>query len=145
MAGEVKILARDWDLTVSDGAATPEFVAIGGITGFTFGASKTDADITTFDSEGSNEHLVASRSRTLSVEGKYMETTLGVSDVGQARIEVLAAAIGAASIADFKLKSPGGAIRTFKGSVKLGDIGGENDDATSWGFEITVSGPVTRT
>ena len=142
----VKVLASGWKIEVGDGAATEVFVQVKGLNTLTFGASKTDADGTTFDSLGWTEHSVASRSRTLSAEGFFLEDqATKARDPGQTRIEAVGELIGEDSLANFKLTSPAGSIKTFKGSVNVGDVGGGNEDNTTWGFEITVSGKVTTT
>jgi hypothetical protein len=48
--------------------------------------------------------------------------------------------MGNASKGDFKLVSPGGNGKRFYASVQVGDVGGGNDDPTSWGFTLSVSG-----
>lgn len=135
----VKVLAKDWKLKIGE-------VEVLGIESFTFASSKTDADTKTFDSDGWDEHIVAGRGKTLTVEGKYYEDPLtGARDPGQQAIEEAAELIGLDSLVDFTLISPGGTTRTFKASVNLGDIGGGNNDPTSWGCSLTISGKVTVT
>lgn len=138
----VKVLAKDWKLEISDMGATPAFTTVKGLDTFTFSGGKTDADTTTFDSEGWEEHLVAGRSRTLTGAGKYLEDDSGDQDPGQEMIEQAAEQIGEDSLVDFKLTSPSGKVRSFKASVDLGDIGGGNNDPTSFGFELKVSGQI---
>lgn len=141
-----KVLARDWTIQIGTGKDNTTFTTINGITSFSFTSSKTDADTTSFDEAGRESHIVSKRGNGLTVEGKYLEdSATKTRDSGQAAVEELAEKIGPDSIGTFKLTSPGGTIRTFKGSVKMADIGGGTDDPTSWGFEVTVSGTITKT
>lgn len=138
------ILARDWTFEV-DEAGGVNYKTIGGINTFTLGSVKNDADTTRFSSNGWMRHLPASRGVTLTLDGMYEEdVSTGARDAGQAAVETLAGYIGTTGIGTFRVTSPGGNIKTFSGSVKLNDIGGGNDDPTSWGCEITVDGEVTE-
>jgi hypothetical protein len=106
-----------------------------------FTPDDTKADTTTFECQGAQAHLVAERVMTLRLAGKWLEDLQnGNRDAGQLIIEELGAQIGEASLGQFKLTTPGGKYRTFAGSVKMGDIGGGNNDPTSWNCEITSSG-----
>jgi len=136
-----KVLARGWALTVGAG-----LVAVGGINSITFSGGKTDAETTTFASAGWAEHIVAERTRSISVEGFFLEdSATGDRDAGQEAIETLNDAVGADSIGEFTLTSPGGTVYSFDGSVEVGDIGGGNNDPTSWSATITVTGEITVT
>jgi hypothetical protein len=141
----VKVLARNWVLEVATGkdATTGSLIytEVKGINSLTFSSSKNDAETTTFDDDGWETHLVASRGRSLSVEGYYLvDPADGTRDPGQLEVEELNDKIGPESLGDFRLTNPAGKKKTFKASVNLGDIGGGNDDPTSWGAELNVSG-----
>lgn len=139
-----KINARDWTFEISDGAATPVFTEIGGINTMTIGREATDTDTTTFDSAGQAEHEVMERGRTLEVEGFFLEDTSdGTRDPGQEAVETLADAVGAESLQDIRITSPGGSTWTHKMSCELGDQGGGNNDKTSWSASFTRSGATT--
>jgi hypothetical protein len=142
-----KVLARDWKFYINSGTfAVPVWNDITcGINTFTFSNSKNDADTTDFCSDGYAESLVASRGVEISAEGFYLEDpALGDRSPGQEFVETLSAKTGNDSLGDFKLVSPGGLGRRFYASSVLADIGGGNDDPTTWGFTLTVSGkPVT--
>jgi len=115
-----------------------------GLNTFTFSNSKNDADTTEFCSNGYMEHIVASRGVEISAEGFFLEDPMtGDRSTGQELIEVLAALTGNDSLGDFKLTSPGGSGRRFFASIVLADVGGGNDDPTTWGFTMTVSGKPT--
>lgn len=140
--GKVKVLARYWDLMINTGTTDlPTWTKIKGLNTMTFGNGKNDAETTTFESDGDEEHVVASRNKSLSIEGYHLEDVeTGDRDEGQLAIETLAEKVGQESLGDFKRVSPGGNEKYFKASANLSDVGGGNDDPTSWGAEITVSG-----
>ena len=142
-----KVLARGWTLEVNTGTEEePEFTPIGGINTFTFSNSKNDADITDFDSEGYMEHIVASRSFEISMEGFYLEDlATGDRDAGQEKVEEYGNLVGEDSLRTYRLTTPGGTVKTFLASTNIGDQGGGNDDPTSWGATLTVSGQITTT
>lgn len=146
-----KVLARGWKVEI-DGdplaslpTGTPVYTEIKGLNTLTFGGDKNEAETTSFDSDGWEEHLPASRSRTLSFEGYYYEDeATGDRDPGQGMVEDYNELNGPQGLGNFRLTSPGGKVKTFNGSVNVGDVGGGNDDPTSWGAEIKVSGKVNK-
>lgn len=141
----VKVLARDWKLEIETGITTPTWTPVLGLHTLTFTSEKNDVDITTFDSQGANEHLVGSRNRSLSAEGYYLvDMATKARDVGQAAVEALAEKVGAESVASFRLTDPAGNVKSFSASATIGDVGGGNDEATAWGFELTISGIVSN-
>ena len=144
----VKVLARDWDFEINNGTeAVPVWVDIRcGLNTLTFSSAKNDADTTDFCSEGWQEHIVASRNNSVSASGFYLEDPDdGTRNAGQELVETASRLFGYDALKQFRLTSPGGTIKIFSGSVALGDIGGGNDDPTSWGFTVTVSGSTTIT
>jgi hypothetical protein len=132
--GITKVLAREWVVSINTGTyVAPVWKEIKGLNTLTFSSGKNDADTTDFNSEGYEEHIVASRNAELSIEGLYMEDPSdGTRDPGQEAVEALAELMGNDSLGDFKLISPGGAGKRFYASAEIGDVGGGNDDATSW-------------
>lgn len=136
----VKVLAKDWVLEIYDGS----WITVGGLTTLGFGSSKTDADTKTFDSDGWDEHVVAGRGRTLALEGKYLEDPdTGARDDGQQAVDAAGELIGQASLVLFRLTSPGGNAKEFYASVNPKDVGGGNNDPTTWGADLTLSGGFT--
>lgn len=132
-----EILARGFTFTI-DGTA------IGGINSFSIGSDKADADTTKFSNQGHRSHLPASRGKTVTLSGLYQEDPdTGARDAGQAAVELLAEKVGYDGMAEFVITSPGGNTKTFDASAKMADLGGGNDDPTSWGVELTVDGEVT--
>src|SRR5690606_15606183 len=92
----VKVLARDWKVEIESGN---NFIAVNGVNSFTIEFSKTDANTTSFDTAGWDEHIVASRGATITVEGFYLEDpSTGDRDPGQAAVESLAEKVGHESI-----------------------------------------------
>lgn len=142
-----KISARDWTFEV-DTDGTPTWVEIGGITNFTPASTKNDTDSTDFDSDGWLEHRTMSRSAQLTLEGFRKEDPAdGSRDAGQERCEALALLVGAASVGDFQVTSPGGTTYTFSGTVDVNVFeteGGGNDDFSGWQAVISMTGEVTK-
>ena len=141
-----KVLARDWTIEVQTGTdIAPEWIPIKGLKTFAFRNSKSDADTTTFDSEGNEEHIVASRGRSMTMDGTFLiDVGTGERDPGQMAVETLGEGIGPSSLNGFRLTNPGGMLRDFVASAKLSDVGGSEKDPTSWGAELTVSGKVNK-
>lgn len=137
-----KVLARNWKIYIET-ATADEFQKIEGINSFTLGNEAENTDQTDFDSNGNAEHVVSQRSRTVSFEGFYREDSTGTRDAGQELVEQLADKVGSSSIGTFRFKSPNGSITEVNASAAIGDVGGGNTDSTSWGAELTVSGPKT--
>jgi hypothetical protein len=138
----VKVLARGWKAEIQN-PGNSQYVEIKGLNSLTFDSEKNDADTTDFDSQGNNEHLVASRGKSLSVEGFYLEDqTTKARDAGQLLVEALADGMGEDSLGNFRLTSPAGTVRYFVASANVTGIGGGNDDPTAWSAELAVSGPM---
>lgn len=143
-----KQLARLFDFEIDDGTDTSTFVQINGITSFSPSTEKNDADITDFDSEGWQEHIVASRGLSFDVEGYHVEDEAdGTRDSGQERLEELSQNVGNDSTAPFKITTPGGNEITMDVSVDAPmfgqSTGGGNDDPAGWSATLTVSGKPT--
>lgn len=138
-----KVLARDWKLEIQKEPST--WVAIKGLNTLSFSNSKNDTDTTDFNSEGATEHMVTSRSQEISAEGFYLvDKKEKTRDEGQGLVEALAEKIGPESLGQFRITNPAGTAKTFMASANIGDIGGGNDDATSWGVTLTVSGKMSE-
>lgn len=141
---KLKVLARNWKIEVNTGTeALPTWTKVGGINTFTLSNDKEDADTTDFESAGFAEHMVAGRSNEISFEGFFLEDATGVRDTGQEFVETKAEEVGPASIVALRITSPGGKAKQYKGSFSVGDVGGGNNDPTSWGANYTVSGKPT--
>ena len=140
----VEVLARNWDLEIEDPNTADTFVEIGGINSFTFSSDVNNADTTTFSDLGWESHLAASRSRSLSMDGFYLvDPDTGDLDKGQELINDAGSKMGQDSLIKFQLTDPGGNTKEFEATVNLADQGGGNDDPTSWGADLDVSGQPT--
>jgi hypothetical protein len=139
-----KVLARKWKAEIGTQIATPVYTVINGLTTLTFSNDKEDVDTTDFTSDGRVEHMVASRSAEVSIEGFMLEDTSNKGrDPGQQAVEAAGNAIGASSLYPIRITTPGGTVKTFQASVTIGDMGGGNNDASSWGATFVVSGSIT--
>lgn len=143
-----KINARDWTFEIGDGdpGGTGEvYTEIGGINTMTIGREAEDTDTTTFESAGNAEHEVMQRGRTFEVEGFYLEDVAdGTRDPGQEMVETVGDAVGTNSLRNLRITSPGGTTLTQQVSVEVGDVGGGNNDKTSWSATFTRSGATTK-
>ena len=132
----VRVLTRGWKIEVNG-------IPIKGMQEMTLNRTKSNADTTTQDDAGFETHLVARRGGSISFKGLYLEDEVtGERDPGQEACEVLGRKIGADSIGAFKLTTPGGKEYTLYGSVEISDTGGAEDDASSWGMKIDLTGPI---
>ena len=131
-----EILAAGWTFAVG-------LTTIAGIDSFSISQDAKEADTTTFDDVGFESSLITRRAKILKLTGKYQED--GASqDAGQAAVEVLGAAVGAAAVGAFVIASPGGSGNfSMNATVKMDEIGGGNDDATKWGCTLTRVGADT--
>ena len=135
-----KVLARGWTLEIQN-PDTLAWVTVNGLKSFSFDSEDNKADTTTFDDDGWNSHLVASRGRKIGCEGYYLEDQVSKArDPGQILVEDYNEIIGPDSLAYFRLTSPAGTVRYFYASVSIGGVGGGNDDPTGWNAELTTSG-----
>ena len=137
-----KFLAREIEVTVNT-------ETVGGLTSVGFSSSKNDADTTDFASEGQMEHIPASRSREVSLEGNWI-----AGDPGQAAILTSADLVGDAGTVPVTLTFPDGEdeqeepqtkVYSFDATVNMEGPGGGNDDPATFSATLTVTGAVTRT
>jgi hypothetical protein len=149
---KVKVLARkfkleiDTDSILASPTGTPAFVEIKGLSSMTFDTEKTDADANSFDNEGVDEHIVASRAKSIALQGKYYEDLSdGSRDAGQSAVEDLSELTAERSLGDFKLTTPGGTVKTFSASASVSGIGGGLNDTANWNADLKISGAVTTT
>jgi predicted secreted protein len=139
MAANNKVLARNYTLEVYDGAA---YVEIKGINTLTISTEKESSDTTTFDSNGMAEHLATQRAKTISAEGyEWYDPDTGEQDAGQAEVETLSNAVGTAAQSTLHIvHNNSGREKWLNGTFNLSDIGGGNNDPSSWGFEFERTG-----
>jgi hypothetical protein len=134
----LECLARGWTFQVDSGG----WATIGHIDTFSMSDSDTKADTTTFDDAGAESHLVAARAKTVTLKGKYqVDESTGARDAGQEAVEAWAALIGQTSLKQFRITDPSTSNTiTFWATAAMGDIGGGNNDPTSWACTVTRSG-----
>lgn len=143
MAGEEKVLVRDFHLLINTGTrAVPVWTPVKGLhPEMEWTDSPTRADTTDQDADGVKTHLVVSHEYQATVKGKRLEDPSdGSRDPGQEAVETLARQIRAASIGDFKITTAGTSEIRFDASATVKPFGGGMDDAASWECELAVSG-----
>lgn len=134
----------DFTTAITAGTIGGYPVIVNGLNSLTHSPSSSDADTTSFDSEGRSEHMKAERGDSWTLAGFYLEdVATGDRDPGQAAVEALAQLIGPSSLGVFKITSPGGNTITFSASAEVTLHGGGNNDAAAWQATIVVSGAVT--
>lgn len=140
---KVKILARHLVGELNTGTtALPVWTPIGGLTSQTFDTSKKDVDDTDFDSDGWEEHKVASRASSIKLDGFYKEDPVtGARDAGQEALIALADAVGYDSLKPYRVTTPGGNVTVYQVSAKVSaPAGGGLNDNSKFSAELTVSG-----
>lgn len=141
-----KVPARDLIVQVSDGAASPTWLGIAALNKVVVnpGEQEQATETTTYDSAGNYEELKMQRGASLKPEGfMHKDHLTGIQDPGQARCEVLGAAVGYASLGSVRFRHPADALwRVWNNATfSLADQGGGNNDLTSWSVSIMRSGP----
>jgi hypothetical protein len=141
-----QVNARDWLFQVSDGAGSPTWIDIAGVMKFALkpGDNEESTDTTVFASQGAHESQAMQRGATMSVEGRFIRSSLNVRDPGQARIDALSVLVGEASLGAFRFRHQVETLWTvWTGWISPGEIGGENNDKAGWSFTVTRSGAAT--
>jgi hypothetical protein len=143
--GITKMLARDWVFELNTGTTlVPDWVAIGAINKWAHSPKANDADTTTFDEDGRESHLKASRGDEFTLNGLYKEDqSNGDRDPGQEACEAWAAEIGPSSVKQFRITSPGGNTKTFDSTSTITFGGGGKDDPSAWDLAVKVTGAIT--
>lgn len=147
-----KFLARDLSIFISTSAGSDSSVGneddtwleILGLNSLTHAPSTSRADTTEFDSNGRDEHLIASRGETWTAAGFTLEDVeTGERDPGQEAVEASGRLVGPAGMAYYKVVSPGGNAIYFQASAEVTLSGGGTNDAAAWQAVITVNGEPT--
>lgn len=147
-----KYLARDLTIEISTGAGVDTiagtdddvWTVIGGLNSLTHSPSTSRADTTSFDSNGRDEHLVASRGESWTLAGFSLEDVAdGTRDAGQSAVETLAKAVSVAGLGHFRITSPGGNKILFQASAEVTLAGGGHNDAAAWQAVLQVNGSPT--
>ncbi|MGH3323262.1 MAG: phage tail tube protein [Streptomyces sp.] len=141
-----KINARDIVLQVLAADATT-WVEVAGLNSVTVnpGENEETADTTTYASQGAYEQEVMQRGASLVLEGFLLkDDSTGVQDPGQARVEVVGAAVAEESVGQVRFRHPVDTLwKVWNCTVSLAEQGGGNNDKTGWGATITRSGAST--
>lgn len=149
-----KFLARDLAISIHTGPGTDTILGtaddvktnIGGLNSLSHAPSTSRADTSSFDSNGRDEHLVASRGETWTLAGFSLEdVATGDRDAGQEAVEALGKLVGPAGLGFFTITSPGGNTILFQASVEVTLGGGGHNDAAGWQAVLTVNGEPTYT
>lgn len=137
--------ARGWAFDLNTGtAATPVWVAVGGITTWSHKLSSGKADTTDMDDAGATTHRKMSRTHEWTLKGNYLEDVdTGDRDAGQEAVESWAVEVGADSVKQFRITTPAGTTRTFDATADVNWPGGGNDDQTGWECTLEQSGAAT--
>lgn len=144
-----KIRAAGYTFEVGEVAelSAATWTGLKGLNTFTISSDDSDTDVSTFEDAGYKSALVVTRGYGFSCEGFTLEDeATGDRDAGQEFVELKAEEVGQAAFMMVRVTSPGGTKKVYTGSPKLSDIGGGQEDAASWGFELMVNGkPVVDT
>ena len=141
--GVNKIRAAGFTFEVADVAdlATATWIPLKGLNTFTESSDDSNTDVSTFEDAGYKSNLTVTRGYGLSVEGFMLEDEVtGDRDPGQEFVESKAEEVGQAAFMMMRITSPGGTKKVYEGSPSLSDVGGGQEDAASWGFEMMVNG-----
>ncbi len=139
-----EVLARDYTFELNTGTeAVPTWVEIKGINTWSNSAQAGEADTTTFDDDGIQTHLKASRGHEFTLSGKVQENEDdGARDPGQEAAEAWAQEIGQPSRKQFRITSPGGTTKTFLATATCNFGGGGNDDASNWELAVKATSAI---
>ena len=133
-----RVLARNYFLEVYDGE---KFYNIKGITNFTISQNVELADATTFDSNGQKEHTKAQNTKIVNIDGYFIENKDSELDEGQEVINNLSRKMGKEAETLLRISRMNTDKNTWlTGTFSLNDIGGSNNDHTSWGAEFQQTG-----
>lgn len=141
----IKINARDVIFQISDGAGTPVWTDLEGMSTYTLkpGENEETVDTTTYTSAGAYEQEIMQRGASIEAEGfKIVDSTTGAAAPGQLRVEAAAALLGSASLVDIRFRAVSTLTnwKVWKATVSLGDQGGGNNDKTGFSATFTRSG-----
>jgi hypothetical protein len=138
------VSAYDWIFEVE--SATPDtWHTIDEVTEFEvdYGANNEEVDATTFADDGTYAGRVLQRGASLKLTG-YFSLSAGARSTSQARIHVLATAVGTSSIGTIRWRhTTETSWRLWDCYVMLGGAGGGNTDLTGYEVTFTKSGAET--
>jgi hypothetical protein len=137
-----KILARDYDFHLNTGTVgVPVWTEVKGINTWSHSPQSNDADTTTFDEEGRQSHMKASRGDQYGLQGLVLlDEADGTRDPGQEACLEWADEIGPSSLKQFRITDPSGGTLVFLASATITHGGGGRDDAAAFNLDMTQSG-----
>lgn len=143
-----QINARDYIFEVSEdpNAGTPVWAAIGGLESFDLNPSEGEesTETTTFSSQGVHESQAMQRGASCQVSGKIVRNG-AVQDAGQAAADNLAVLVGEASLGGFRFRHVDDTDWVvWTAWVSKANVGGGNNDKSTWGATFTRSGAATE-
>lgn len=137
----VKILARGFSFYILTDPVELVYTPIRGIRSLSMERQANKQEATGYDSPSSPEHVVASRSVSLSLEGIRIEdVATGERDPGQQAVEDLAQYIGPLSQGTFRMITPSGSLKDFVASPTAPKEGGGVDDPMEWSIDLAIAG-----
>jgi len=137
----VALLVRDWTFEINIGGWDVE---IKGLSTMRVSSGDTKASTTVKEDAGMETHLVGTRTKTISLSGKWLEdSATGARDAGQEAVETLAAGVGADSIGTLTITTPGGTATSMSVSATMGDTLGDEAQAADWAVTFERSGAET--
>jgi hypothetical protein len=146
----VRINSRDLIFQISDGAATPTWLSVSGLTStmVDHSANEETADTTEYDSAGQYSQFIMQRGKSLKLEGnKKYDSVTAAFDSGQARLDAVAELVGASSVVACRMRYPlqtgASGYTVWQATVSRGEEGGGNNDLVKYGYTLTKCGPAT--
>lgn len=144
MSVPIKHLAQTAVMQINTGtAAVPNWVEVKGLTAINYSPSKTDVDITDFNSGTYNESMVARRGASWTLTGHRLSAADGSRDPGQAAVEALQTQTGANATGHFQYLLPDTQAYEFYAHANVTAFGGANDAVMTWNAELTMTGALT--
>jgi len=108
------------------------------------GENQEVTDMTTFEDAGQHRDQPMQRGSTLELEGRFLLSATNVRDTGQLRVETLGALVGNEAVGTLRFRYTTQIVWTVWACwVALGEVGGENNDKTSWAGTFTRHGVAT--
>ncbi len=122
---------------------SPTWTIIQGVKNLSLTTSAKEEDVSEYndDNDGFEKSIVLGRGKTVTLDGFAKYDADGVKDAGQAALEVLGKAIGAAANAQFKISLPDDGYDLFTATV-LGvtPYGGDQAGIADWKAELKLTG-----
>jgi len=140
-----EVLARGFTFELNTGTiAVPVWTSVNHINTWNHAPSAQDADTTTFDDDGRDSHMKASRGDEFTLNGLYqVDEATGVRDAGQEACEAWGDEIGQSSRKQFRISDPAtppNVIGPYLATATVTRGGGGNNDPSTWVCAMKVSG-----